>query len=99
MRRIVFLLVIGLLTVSPMYAQKRAFSIEDLYKIKSLSDVNVSPDGKTVLYTVSTPDLPRGKRVNHVWLMNADSTNARQLVRTTRASIHLPFRLTASGLH
>src|SRR6266446_4489952 len=91
MRRILFLLVTGLLTVSPLYAQKRAFSIEDLYRIKSLPDVSVSPDGKTVLYTVSTPDLPRGKRVNHVWLMNTDGTNARQLIQDDKGEYSPSF--------
>jgi len=91
MRRIVFLLVIGLLTVSPMYAQKRAFSIEDLYRIKSIPEINVSPDGKTILYTVSTPDLPRGKRVSHVWLMNTDGTNARQLIQDDKGEYSPSF--------
>ena len=31
-------------------AQKRAFAIEDLYQIKSISDVHFAPDGRSVLY-------------------------------------------------
>ena len=60
-------------------AQKRAFSIEDLYRIKSISDVHFSPDGKSVVYVVATSDLPRAKRVSHIWLMDADGRNTRQL--------------------
>src|SRR5262252_2380574 len=62
-------------------AQKRAFTIEDLYRIKSISDIHLSPDGKSVVYTLGTSDLPRGKRQSHLWMMNIDGSQARQLTR------------------
>ncbi len=42
-------------------AQKRAFTIEDLYKVKGVSSVSLSPDGKTVCYTASSSDLKNQK--------------------------------------
>jgi dipeptidyl aminopeptidase/acylaminoacyl peptidase len=60
-------------------AQKRAFTIEDLYRIKSISDVHLSPDGRMVLYTVTTSDLPRAKRVSHIWTMSSDGQNQKQI--------------------
>src|SRR5437762_2409262 len=69
-----------LLTLSTaIYAQKRAFTVEDLYRIKSLSDAHISPDGKSVVYVVTETDLARAKRIGHIWLMDIDGANARQL--------------------
>jgi dipeptidyl aminopeptidase/acylaminoacyl peptidase len=60
-------------------AQKKAFTIEDLYRIKAVSDVHVSPDGKSVVYVVAEPDLAKAKRPTHIWMMDIDGKNARQL--------------------
>ncbi len=78
-QRFLSLLIILLVTSATAYAQKRAFTIEDLYRIKSVSDIHVSPDGKSVIYVVSTPDLARSKRASQVWMMDIDGRNSRQL--------------------
>jgi dipeptidyl aminopeptidase/acylaminoacyl peptidase len=79
MRKHLLLVIICLLIPFAAHAQKRAFTIEDLYRIKSLSDVHVSPDGRSVIYVLSTSDLPRAKRVSHIWMMSSDGQNATQL--------------------
>ena len=65
-----------LLSFSSLHAQKRAFTIEDLYRVKNISDLHVSPDGKTIIYVVTTSDLPRAKRNSHIWAMNIDGNNS-----------------------
>ncbi len=78
-REILTALIVMLLPLVAASAQKRAFTIEDLYRIKSVSDLHVSPDGKSVVYVVGTPDLARARRSSHIWMMNLDGTNARQI--------------------
>jgi dipeptidyl aminopeptidase/acylaminoacyl peptidase len=85
-RHIILLVLFLILPLSAAWAQKRAFTIEDLYRVKSISDVHFSPDGKTIVYTVSTPDLPRAKRTTQVWLMDADGHNARQVTSGDKSS-------------
>src|SRR5262245_54125194 len=79
MRKQILLMTILLLVPVIAQAQKRALTIEDFYRIRSISDVHVSPDGKSIIYVVSTPDLPRAKRVGHIWMMDINGQNARQL--------------------
>ena len=67
-----------LLLTLPAYAQKRKFTIEDLYRIRAAEDLHLSPDGKTVVFTLITSDLAKAKRVKHIWMMDADGQNARQ---------------------
>ena len=72
-------LVLGV--ASPVWAQKKAFTIEDLYRIKSVSDLHVSPDGKWVVYTLGVSDLPRAKHSSHIWMMAIDGTGLRQMTQ------------------
>ena len=72
-----FLFCFLLLAISTASA-KRAFTIEDLYHIRGIEDLHLSPDGKTVLFTLHTNDLAKAKRTGHVWLMDADGKNVRQ---------------------
>ncbi len=60
-------------------AQKRAFTIEDLYRIKNLSDTHISPDGRTIIFVVTTSDLARAKRASRIWAMDVDGQHPRQL--------------------
>ena len=77
-RKLVCLAVSLLLFVSASSAQKRAFTIEDLYRIKHLEDMRLSPDGRLIVMTVLSDDLAKAKRTGHIWLMDADGSNARQ---------------------
>jgi len=67
MRRALLLSILLLLLFSSLHAQKRAFSIEDLYRVKNISDLHVSPDGKRIIFVVTTSDLARAKRSSHIW--------------------------------
>ncbi len=84
-RRVSFVALLLLVVALPSFAAKRAFTLEDYYRVKGVGDVHVSPDGRTVVYTVSTSDLPRAKHQSHVWMMNADGSNERQLTRSDKS--------------
>jgi dipeptidyl aminopeptidase/acylaminoacyl peptidase len=70
----VFLLILISFTVS---AQKRAFTIEDLYKVKNVSAPVLSNSGEKIAFTVSESDLAKGKTTNTVYVM---STNGSSLI-------------------
>lgn len=67
------------------YTQKRAFTIEDLYRVRNISDVHVSPDGKTIIFSVAISDLARAKRNSHVWAMDINGQNVHQLTMSERS--------------
>ena len=80
MRRALSSFVLLLLCVTVFHAQKRAFTIEDLYRVKNISDLHLSPDGKTVMFVVSTSDLAHAKRTNRIWTMDTSGGNLRQFI-------------------
>src|SRR5207302_7394750 len=63
----------------PLLAQKRAITFEDFIALKSVSDPQLSPDGKWVAYTVSTPSLQDNRNVAHVWIAQVATGTSRQL--------------------
>jgi dipeptidyl aminopeptidase/acylaminoacyl peptidase len=77
-RLLTFLLASILLLVPASRAQKRAFTIEDLYRVKHIDALHLSPDGRQAVFTLITDDLGRAKRSGHVWLMDSDGSNLRQ---------------------
>jgi dipeptidyl aminopeptidase/acylaminoacyl peptidase len=80
MKRAVFLVTV-LVAAAASAQPKRAFTIEDLYRVKALGDLSLSPDGRALLFTVTTTDLPRAKRTTRIWTMDTDGTNARPLTQ------------------
>ena len=60
---------------------KRAFTIEDLYRVKNVGDLALSPDGRMLAFTVTTSDLPHAKRTSNIWVMDVDGKNAHALTQ------------------
>jgi dipeptidyl aminopeptidase/acylaminoacyl peptidase len=50
-----------------LFAQKQPFNVDALLQIQRIGDPQISPDGKTVVFSVGTPDLDANKIVNSVW--------------------------------
>ena len=76
-------LVMALLSAN---AQKRAFTIEDLYKVKGVYAVSLSPDGKTICYTSSSSDLKNQKSSSDIYIMNADGSHAKAFTEDGKSS-------------
>jgi len=75
-------------TSASAYAQKRPFTIADLYKIKNVTDPNISPNGKQVVFTVTEYFLEKGKSKTDIYLMNIDGSGLRQLTYNEAADLH-----------
>jgi len=60
-------------------AQRRAIKFEDYIALKSVSDPQLSPDGKWVAYTVSIPSLEDNRNVSRVWVADARTGKTRQV--------------------
>src|SRR5512139_1467067 len=61
----------------------RVITHPDIWKMKRLGDVVVSPDGKWLVYSVTEPDYDAAKTAADLWLMPADgAAPARRLTNT-----------------
>ena len=65
------LILLVMMSLLNLQAQKRAFQISDLYRVQSVYGVTVSPEGNTLAYVHSRSDLKNHKsysKKNGFWL-------------------------------
>ncbi|MCP2604684.1 prolyl oligopeptidase family serine peptidase [Candidatus Aminicenantes bacterium AH-873-B07] len=60
-------LFIGIL-VYPVFPKKPVITIDDILNVDRVSDLQISPDCKYVVWVQSKPDLKKDKRLNHLWM-------------------------------
>jgi dipeptidyl aminopeptidase/acylaminoacyl peptidase len=61
---------VALLQAPPGLAQRRPMQFEDLMKMRRLGEIDISPDSRWVLFTVTDVDLERNTRTPHLWLVS-----------------------------
>jgi dipeptidyl aminopeptidase/acylaminoacyl peptidase len=82
LRPVALLTLLASLVPRPGLAQsKRAISFADFIGLPIVSDPQLSPDGKWVAYTVTTPSLKDNRGVARVWLIDVATGRARQLTQ------------------
>src|SRR5437764_10816091 len=70
-------------------AKKRPIQIDDLFRFKRVADPQISPDGKRVVYQLTTVSLKQNKGTTSLWLAAADGkTPPRPLTNSTKADRH-----------
>jgi dipeptidyl aminopeptidase/acylaminoacyl peptidase len=74
-----FLIPALLATISATAAEKRAFTIEDLYRLKGVQHLSLSPDGSRLAFEVSSQDLKAATRNTQLWLLETASGALKQL--------------------
>ena len=66
------------------------FTPEVLNSFGRVSDPQVSPDGKRVLYGVTRIDIAANKSNRDLWVMDIDGKNATQLTNTPNSESNAP---------
>ena len=88
---IALILILSLVAAGPAAAQtRRPITLDDLFKLKSVGDPQVSPDGKWVAYTVGTVDFEKDKRDSDLWMASWDGTQQIRLTATPEAGESAP---------
>lgn len=62
-------------------SESNPFGVRDLVAFDRISEPAVSPDGKSVVFTVSALDLDANKRRTDLWIVGIDGSNPRQITR------------------
>src|SRR5437660_1111916 len=56
---------------------RRPMTFADLERMKRVSDPQISPSGKWVMFSVTEVDLEKNSRVNHLWVVPMGSSSGR----------------------
>src|SRR5882672_1043683 len=96
-QRIACLCALGLLLQGPAHAAAslRPLQRDDYYRLQTVSDLELSPDGHRVAYTLSTPNRTTDRDDGDIWLVSYDGSQHLQLT-SSPANDHSP-RFSADG--
>ncbi|HYJ87687.1 MAG TPA: S9 family peptidase [Pyrinomonadaceae bacterium] len=88
MKRFVIALTITLLSLTSVaVAQEyRPFNIEELLKVRRVSDPQVSPDGRSVAFTIGDVNFEGNRVVTHIYVMPLGGGNMKQLTSGERSA-------------
>ncbi len=89
MKSTVVLVVLTLsLLAQPGWADKRAFTLEDLYQLKSVADPQISPDGQRIAFVLTSYDLAQGTSDQDIYVIDAQGGDIRPFVSSDQQDYH-----------
>src|SRR5262245_6322117 len=89
MQRLAALVLILILTPRTAAQEKRPIEVDDLFRFKRIADPQLGPDGKSVVYALTTVDLAGNKTSTSLWLAPTDKGGEpRQLTSSPKSDRH-----------
>ncbi len=66
--------------VVPLLAQtSRPMKLVDVINVPQISDPQLSPDGRQIVFVQSEADWKANRRIGHIWKVNADGSGSVQM--------------------
>src|SRR5215470_12318985 len=80
-RRLFCILPLILASTTILLAQpaRRPLKLDDIPRLREVRDPQISPDGRSVAYVVSTIDVKEDKTISHIWMIGYDGKSERQM--------------------
>jgi len=67
-----------LISIIDIQAQEK-FGMEDIFSLQYANDIQISPDGKQIVYRKMGYDIMSDKNVGNLWILNTDGSNHQKL--------------------
>lgn len=77
---VVLVLVTAVAVAAP--SARRAISVDDLLSVQRVADVQLSPDGQWVAYSVGVSNVDTNQGESNIWLASTSHDDVRQVTRT-----------------
>ena len=84
MKRLVHSLLIAIFVFS--FALAQTFTFSDLVKQRRVGDPQLSPDGKTVAFTIGDVDKAANKTLTHIYTVSIDGSNLKQITKGDKSN-------------
>ncbi len=84
MKHLIFLIIVLMTITAPLYSQKKAFTIEDLYKVKYVGEPVLSHDGAQIAFTVSNYNMQEGTSNSDIYIMNIDGSELKKTISSDK---------------
>jgi dipeptidyl aminopeptidase/acylaminoacyl peptidase len=73
---------------SALPSAKRNLTVDDYFRIKAVTDPQISPEGKWVAYVVTTASLKDDKNEDRIWMISSDGGQTIPLTSKDESSSH-----------
>ncbi len=73
------LLIMVLFSSFGAYAKQRAMSVKDLWSMRRIEEIALSPDGEWIVFTLTQYDVEKNKEYTDIFLVNSMGGDVRQL--------------------
>ncbi len=84
MKLFIFSIIVILTFSSPLFSQKKAFTIEDLYRVKYVGEPVLSHSGDEIAFTVTIYKMKEGKSNSDIYIMKKDGSDLRKAIATDK---------------
>src|SRR5215203_3040216 len=84
MKRLSFLILICFLAFISVSAQ--TFTFNDMIKLRRVSDPQLSPDGRSVAFTIGDVDKAANKTLTHIYTVKTDGSDLKQITKGDKSS-------------
>jgi dipeptidyl aminopeptidase/acylaminoacyl peptidase len=84
MKRLSFLILFGCFALFSVSAQ--TFTFNELVKIRRVGDPQLSPDGRTVAFTIGDVDKAANKTLTQIYTVSIDGSNLRQITKGDKSN-------------
>jgi dipeptidyl aminopeptidase/acylaminoacyl peptidase len=84
----ILLVAVSFLAAFVASAETHPFSVHDMLAMDRISDAQVSPDGKTVVFVVRATDLAANRGANDLWAVGTDGSGLRRLTSHAAADVN-----------
>ncbi|MBA4182626.1 MAG: S9 family peptidase [Acidobacteria bacterium] len=87
MKRIFFSFFLLAFAFANVYAQQNSvLTVNDLFKIRRVGDAQLSPDGKTVAYTIGDVNKEANRTLTQIYTVSIDGGTPKQISKDTKSS-------------
>ena len=76
------LAILSLYLSSSGFTQQKLIKSEDFYKLKTISDCQISPDGKLIAYVIKKVDKNHNRYTSNIWLYSLENNSNKQITTT-----------------
>lgn len=85
MKKLIFIL-IAIMTIATSNAQKRAFTISDLYRVQGVYGAKISPNSNIIAYTANKQNLKEHKSESNIYTMHIDGSDIKAITTDGKSS-------------
>src|SRR5215203_1497830 len=86
--RVFSTLLLALSLTVTLTAQTHPFSVQDMLAMDRISDPQVSPDGRSVVFAVRATDLAANRGLTELWLVGTDGTGLGRLTSHAASDVN-----------